>query len=314
MTAQTSPPPASLRRDELQETDLDARIRQAEQRLILREENLRRRAGDLRRRVKDALQPRRLLGPALGAGAAALGLAWFWRSRAAPAAAVAAAPARDASAAAAARSGQAGGARHSQVPWVRLVGFVWPLLPAAWRARVSPNTVNMVMALGLPMAEAVFTRPPPRPLRTAGPLTSGCLAGTWHEVARLPAGPAGALRVQYTPRGDGSIDLLESRIDAQGREHLQQGSAHAQPGSGGARWRVSRWTPGLRWLPLAWSDEWVLHIDEGCNELLLGSPRRDALRVLSRRRRLPPGRLQVMVEIARDQGFEVGRLQFVDGL
>ncbi len=310
MTAQTSTRPASPQRAEPDDADLDARIVLAEQRLMLREDGLRRRVDDLTQRAKSALQPRRLLGPALGSAAAGVGLAWLWRGRTAAPRSRAGLSVQDGGGTAAA----GGSARHGEVPWVRLVGFVWPLLPATWRSRVSPNTVNMVMALGLPMAEALFTRPPPRPMTTAGPLSSASLAGTWHEVARLPSSSRAALRVQFTPRGDGGIDLLESRVDERGVEHVTHGLARPQPGSGGARLRVSRWSPGLRWLSPARSDEWVLHLGDGADELLLGSPQRDTLRLLVRRRRLPPGRLHVMVEIARDQGFAVERLQFVDGL
>lgn len=278
---------------------------------MVREQRLRLNAQQLGRRAKEAMQPRRLVGPALGLVAAGAGLAWLWRGRIA----VAASPA---GAAASSRSPEGHAAAHaprgrSDLPWVRLLGFVWPLLPQSFRSRVSPNTVNLVMALGLPMAEALFTQPPPpRPMRTVTFAPSTSLAGRWHEVAHLSGRDAGAVQLHFTPRGDGSLDLLESRLDARGVEHLQQGTARPEPGSGGARLTVSRWTPGRRWLHGPARDEWVLHLDDDRGELLLGSPRRDALRLLSRRRRLPPERLHLLAEIARDQGFAVEKLCFVD--
>jgi hypothetical protein len=54
MTTTTSPLPASLLRAEARQHDLDARIEQAELRLIAREEGLRRRIGALGQQVAQA--------------------------------------------------------------------------------------------------------------------------------------------------------------------------------------------------------------------------------------------------------------------
>ncbi len=146
------------------------------------------------------------------------------------------------------------------------------------------------LAVGLPLAEQLLGQRPAAPLVTALPLPLSHLSGTWYELARMPghgAQPAAPTVVQHRLRGDGGFDVLER---APGPE----------PGSGGARLRISRWPEALRWLPLAWREEWVLHLDPDATELLLGSPERDVLR------------LQGLLEIARDQGYAVERLQFTD--
>src|SRR3982751_2942358 len=102
--------------------DLDERILLAEHRLIAREEALMRSVDALAERVKNAFQPRRLLRPAFGAILGVVGLGWLLgRGRRGHGA-------RRASHAHAARGGSAL-ARLADLPWVRPVGFAWPLLP-----------------------------------------------------------------------------------------------------------------------------------------------------------------------------------------
>ncbi|MEO5770805.1 MAG: hypothetical protein ABIQ29_01925, partial [Burkholderiaceae bacterium] len=157
--ATVAPVPASLKRSQAEDDDLDSRIRQTEQRLVLREENLRRRLALLSARVKDTAQPKRLLVPALGVGLAGAALWWLWRGKS-PAPRLAAATSGGGQAQAPARSGE--------LPWVRMVAFVWPLLPEHWRSKVSPATASTVVALGLPLAERLLgggTKPPLQTMR-----------------------------------------------------------------------------------------------------------------------------------------------------
>lgn len=155
MNAAKNPPlPASLLRPEAEEHDLDARILQAEQRLIAREEKLRRRVNQLGSRVHEAWQPRRWVPPLAGGAAALLALLWFGRRRAA----AAPAPARPAS------PSHGGMLAHG----LSLLGLVWPLLPATWRARVPTSVVNVVMGVGLPLVETLLQRRPGRASADAG--------------------------------------------------------------------------------------------------------------------------------------------------
>jgi len=308
--APTTPLPASLLRAEAHKGSLDDRILQTEQRLIAREENLRRRVRNLGTRMRDSWQPKRLLTPVAGGALALAGLWWVWRRRGD-------APGPDIVATGGPAPAQAGGGSWAgRVPWVQLLGFAFPLLPAAWRARVNPATVNTVMTVGLPLVERLFVRPTMPPPLTAGPVASARLAGTWYEVARVPgrARKAGEGQpvVRHLLRGDGGIDIEHLHTTADGAELLEHGQAVPVRGSAGSQLKVSRWSAGLRWLPLAWHDEWVLHIDDAAGELMLGSPGRDVLRLLSRRPGLSATRLHTLVEMARDQAYAVDRLQFVD--
>jgi hypothetical protein len=154
MNAPTSPLPASLPRTEAEDGDLDARILRVEQRLIAREENLRRRWDATRQRVRRSWKPGRLLLPlGLGVGLSLGLLGWLRRGRpAAPGAAAAPTPPQQAAA-----SGPGG------LPWLHLLGLAWPLTPVAWRQRVSPATLKLVLEVGLPLAETWLRarHPPP---------------------------------------------------------------------------------------------------------------------------------------------------------
>ncbi len=305
--ATVAPVPASLKRSQAEDEDLDARIRQTEQRLVLREENVRRRLAMFSSRVKDAAQPRRLVVPALGVGLAGAALWWLWRGKS---------PVRRAAGADHASGQTQTPASRGELPWVRMVAFIWPLLPEHWRSKVSPATASTVVALGLPLAERLLGGGTKPPLQTMRHVELTRYAGRWYEVARLPmffeAACEGQPTAHYEPRMDGSIAVINRCPVGKGDVTEVSGVAEPVSGSGGGKLKVSLWPECLRWLPMAWADYWILHVDDDYSEALVGSPSRNFCWLLSRRRTLPRERMLALVEIARDQGFAVDKLRFVE--
>ena len=302
--ATVAPVPASLKRSLAEDDDLDSRIRQTEQRLVLREENLRRRLSLFGSRVKETAQPKRLLVPALGVGVAVAALWWLARGKSA-------APRRATS------HGEAQApARRGELPWVRMVAFVWPLLPEHWRSKVSPATASTVVALGLPLAEKILGGGMQAPLQAMRHVELTRYAGRWYEVARLPmffeAACEGQPTAHYESRMDGSIGVVNRCPVGKGEVTEVSGIAEPVAGSGGGKLKVSLWPAWLRWLPMAWADYWIVHVDADYSEALVGSPSRNFCWLLSRRRTLPRERMLALIEIARDQGFAVDKLRFVD--
>jgi len=141
-----SPQRAARRVPDESALSLDERIRRAELRLIAREDSLKRRIDLLGQRVQEALRPRRYLTPAIGVAAASWAL-WMMLSRRRARATAPGATAR-----------AAAGGTLGELPWMHLLPLVWPLLPAAWRARINPATVATVVSLGLPLAGRLFAR------------------------------------------------------------------------------------------------------------------------------------------------------------
>ena len=279
----------------LPEPDIDARILHVEQRLMAREARLRAGAQGLAGQLRQSLQPRKLLLPA---GGVLLGIAALLSLRRHPRT-----PPR--------APGPVGALLD--IPWVRLLGLAWPLLPERWRNRVGPATASSVVTLGLPLVEGLLGSRRARPLATMAKIDLARFSGRWFLVGELPA-PLQAQPLQppelgLLPRDDGQFDLLQRRIDA-GGTHGSEARVKAVPGSQGARLRLSHWPEALQFLPWAWIERAVLHVDEAYDEALIGSPDRDSLWLLSRRPALAPERRQALVQIAHERGFAIDKLRF----
>ena len=279
---------------------IDDRIGAVEQRLIARERALGVQVASFGRRLRAATRPRRMVSPVLGVGVAALVLWWLLRSRALPSI-VSPGKARSVPA----RAGFAG------MPWAHWLAMAWPLLPAAWRARISPTSAATLVSVGVPLAQRLLTGPAHAPLATMPQVDLARYAGTWHELARLPtafeARSEGQPSAHYTLRDDGGLQIHNQcrRNDAR-RSAL--GVARAVPGSGYAKLKVSFWPQWLRWLPMAWTDYWILYVDPAYRVAVVGSPDRRHLWLLSRQARTHGTQLDDLIRLAAERGFAVERL------
>ncbi|MBT9463024.1 lipocalin family protein [Hydrogenophaga sp.] len=279
-------------------SELDQQILDVEHRLIAREEGLHRRMVSLRQRAE--VESRRLVGPASVGLAALVGLFWMMRSRR--------------------RSTPVQARTASSKPgssWMRYVGLALPLLPAQWRSRIHPTAALAVAGLLAPALERVVGgRQVLPPLTTAPMVDLDRYAGVWYEVARLPAPFEGACKGQPTAeyrrrRGEAPgrlrMDVVNRCTDRSGRVRQARGVAVPMLGGGGARLKVSLWPAWLRWLPLAWADYWILHVDGDYTEALVGEPGRRFMWVLSRQPTMPQDRLQALLAQAHQQGFDITR-------
>lgn len=274
--------------------DLDERILRVERRLMAREDRLRRGIVGLGGELRQRFQPRKLLLPVGGGLLAAAALFALWRR---PAAAAPPAPSP---------------AARPRLPWMQLLGLAWPLLPERWRERFNPAAAGSLLTLGLPLVEALLRPRPAEPLATVAEVDLGRLAGRWFVVGELPPahgdGPLQPPELGLLPREDGRFDLLQRRTDP-GGTHGSEALVEAVPGSHGGRLRISEAPAALRWLPMAWTEHGVLHVDAGYQEALLGSVGRDRLWLLARQPTLEPAALRAVVDVARVQGFPTDQLQ-----
>jgi apolipoprotein D and lipocalin family protein len=295
--------------DTLRGEALEARILAAEMRVIEGDQRLQLDLQNWGRQTTQVFAPRRLLSSATGPlalGLVALAGFFGWRRRGG-AAQQAAPPVGHAP-----QHAQAGGAADLVL---RLLPMAWPLLPARWRARVSPAAASTLLGLALPVLGGLLASRPSRPPPPTVPFVDlGRLSGRWYEVGRLPARAEGACEdlPQIHFALEGGVVQVTSSCAADGGRRLVSGIATVEPSSGNARLQMSFLPDWLRWLPLAWAPYWIFHLDESADDYrvaLAGNPSGRALWLLSREPFLPAAEVAGLVSIAANLGFEVDKLK-----
>jgi apolipoprotein D and lipocalin family protein len=176
-------------------------------------------------------------------------------------------------------------------------------------------------------AGAAAARAGPMP-RVSGSLDRGRFAGRWFEVASLD-GPRDAPAPNRRGVGDGTVAAMPSLVfvpvpdgfdveqstpvaDARGgsRMHTRRGVLRPTDPSGRASQLSLSWAPAwARWLPMAWSDYWVLDIDAGYTFALIGDRDRTALRVLSRTPVIDEDAFAQLLRTAIEEGYPVQHLR-----
>ncbi len=153
------------------------------------------------------------------------------------------------------------------------------------------------------------------PLQVVAPVDIKRYAGMWHEQARLPnrfqKQCAGPVTAQYTPLADGSIEVRNRCILADGNFEESVGTARSVPVAGlpGAGRLEVRFAPSwLSWLPAVWGDYWILKLDRDYQVALVGTPNREYLWVLSRAPVLETATLEAELDYARTLGFDVDKV------
>lgn len=132
--------------------DLDAQIELLEQRLVAREAWVLSTSQALVQRAQQAVTPRSWWLPALG-GPVALWLGWRWWRGRSPAR-----PSRPSRPALPVDSAVPRADGLASLPWAGLVALAWPLLPSAWRTRVSPAAATAAVSSALVIARRLVGR------------------------------------------------------------------------------------------------------------------------------------------------------------
>jgi apolipoprotein D and lipocalin family protein len=153
------------------------------------------------------------------------------------------------------------------------------------------------------------------PLQVVAPVDLQRYAGIWHEQARLPnrfqKSCSGPVTAEYTPQPDGTVQVVNRCVRADGNFNEAIGTARVVPVAGqpGAGRLEVRFAPAwLGWLPIVWGDYWILKLDRDYQVALVGTPDREYLWVLSRAPRLDDATLQVELDYARSLGFDADKV------
>ena len=131
-------------------------------------------------------------------------------------------------------------------------------------------------------------------------------AGRWHEIARFPnrfqRDCASDTTATYTLRPDGKITVLNECRTADGRRKSAKGTARvADPKGPNTTLKVTFFWPFS-------GKYWIIDLDPEYRWAVVGEPGREYLWILSRTPQLDGEIYQQIVERAKRQGFDTGKL------
>jgi apolipoprotein D and lipocalin family protein len=180
------------------------------------------------------------------------------------------------------------------------------------RPRVAPR-----WAAGIALAVATMLQPSaahaqkPTPVRAVPFVDLDRYAGDWFEVARFPnrfqRKCVGDVRATYARRPDAQLDVV-NRCRVPEGESQAQGVARIVDKQSFARLKV-RFAPAwLSWLPMVWGDYWIIGLAPDYSWAVVGDPGRDYLWILARAPHLDEDSMAAARAVARQNGFDVGRL------
>jgi len=163
------------------------------------------------------------------------------------------------------------------------------------------RTLACLLGLGVAFAQA-----DPLPVQSVGKVDLGRYAGRWYEIASFPMffqrRCIGDTTAEYALRSDGDISVVNRCRTEDGFDEVT-GKAWAVDGSGNGQLKVSFFWPFR-------SDYWVIGLDGDYRWAVVGNPNRKYLWVLSRTPQLPRDQLDLALQAAASQGFDLGQLKY----
>ena len=163
----------------------------------------------------------------------------------------------------------------------------------------------MLLGLGLTSCcTTKDTRPPPA---TAEAVDLSRYAGRWFEIARLPmpfqkAGEAAI--AEYGRNADGTLSVHNIAVRPDGSQRDIRGYAKVlnPPENTKLTVRFQTWFGPLIPVPKE-GNYWVLHVDDGYQEAIVGTPNRKYLWLLARTATIPEPRYACACRPSRSAGF-----------
>jgi apolipoprotein D and lipocalin family protein len=137
-------------------------------------------------------------------------------------------------------------------------------------------------------------------------------AGKWHQIAFFPTRFQGKCTIDttatYTIRSDGKVGVLNECKTLEGKSKSISGTARIEDRDSNAKLKVR-----FFWFVPA-GDYWIIALDPEYRYAVVGEPDRKYLWILARSPSIKNSLYQDLVRKARDQGFDVSRLQLTSTL
>ena len=137
--------------------------------------------------------------------------------------------------------------------------------------------------------------------------------GTWYEIAKFPnrfqRKCVANTRAHYLAQSDGSLQVLNSCVTAEGDTMDALGKAQQVGPNTSPKLKV-RFAPAwLSWLPMVWGDYWVIDLDPDYQLAAVSDAKRDYLWVLSRTPQVPAKAYDALLDRLKAQSFDVQKLE-----
>jgi apolipoprotein D and lipocalin family protein len=139
--------------------------------------------------------------------------------------------------------------------------------------------------------------------------------GTWYEVARIPFYFERDCRAPTTahyaldPHDTNKISVINTCYVDNNKYKSATGVAYFSGAANVGKLTVTFLPTYLRWVPFTHGNYWVLYTDYE-HYSLVGDPSHKYLWLLSRSEKLEPQRINALLKIAQEQGFDITKLVF----
>ena len=142
-------------------------------------------------------------------------------------------------------------------------------------------------------------------LKTVASVDLNRYLGRWYEIARYPnrfeKDCVADVTAQYNLRPDGTIEVVNSCRQADGKMKISKGSAKVADKQTNAKLKVTFFWP-------FYGNYWIIDLDPGYRYAVVSEPGRDYLWILSRTPKLEPDIYDAISKKLRESGFDPSRL------
>jgi apolipoprotein D and lipocalin family protein len=142
-------------------------------------------------------------------------------------------------------------------------------------------------------------------------------SGKWYEIARLPnwfeRNCASDVTAEYELLEGNQIRVKNSCKKTNGKVEVALGTATTATDPE-VTLRVTFAPKAVRFLPFVWANYTVVSLDENYKHVLIGEPSRKYLWILSRETPMPRETYNKLLDVAKNEGFNISKLITLDGV